>query len=299
MGSADNEKALPKVPTERVPEIVAAVIEKTSMPAYRLVIEGDRKPGLTDTKFGGLPYWPLNLDYPTTPKGQKLMLLAQLKMTDFGGDPRLPDHGLLQFFIDAADDCSGMDFDDSTNQSGFRVIWHETLDDTVTPGAVEALGMPISFMGFDEDFLGNPLNGEFAVRVEPTTSWMTTADDRLDGVFLEVCNKLFGEDFVGGRGNYWDLLEDEGVEALFDGLKTPEPAHLVLGYPFFTQSDPRYGDLMDEFGTLLLQIDSEGEPGTGKDRILWGDVGIGGFFINEENLKRGDFSRVLFNWDCY
>ena len=159
--------------------------------------------------------------------------------------------------------------------------------------------MPTSFMGFDEDFLGNPLTGEFAVRVEPTTSWMTTADDRLDGVFLEVCNKLFGEDFVGGRGNYWDLLEDEGVEALFDGLKTPEPAHLVLGYPFFTQSDPRYGDLMDEFGTLLLQIDSEGEPGTGKDRILWGDVGIGGFFINEENLKRGDFSRVLFNWDCY
>ena len=73
----------------------------------------------------------------------------------------------------------------------------------------------------------------------------------------------------------------------------------MLGYPFFTQSDPRYGDLMDEFGTLLLQIDSEGEPGTGKDRILWGDVGIGGFFINEENLKRGDFSRVLFNWDCY
>ena len=117
MGSADNEKALPKVPTERVPEIVAAVIEKTSMPAYRLVIEGDRTPGLTDTKFGGLPYWPLNLDYPTTPKGQKLMLLAQLKMTDFGGDPRLPDHGLLQFFIDAADDCSGMDFDDSTNQT--------------------------------------------------------------------------------------------------------------------------------------------------------------------------------------
>ncbi len=299
MESADKEKALEKVSTERVPEIVAAIREKTNMPAYQLVIEGDRTPGLTDTKFGGFPYWPTNLDYPTTPKGQKLMLLAQLKMTDFGGDPRLPDHGLLQFFIDAADDCSGMDFNDSTNQAGFRVVWHESIDASVTPAQVEALGMPTSLMGFDEDFLGNPLTSEFAVRVEPTTRWITVADDRIDAVFLEVCNTLFGEDFVAGRGNYWDLLEDEGVEALFDGLKIPEPAHLVLGYPFFTQYDPRSGELMDEFDTLLLQIDSEGEPGTGKDRVLWGDVGIGGFFINAEKLKCGDFSRVLFNWDCY
>lgn len=293
------KKALSKVPAERVPEIIEAIKEKTSMPAYRLVIEGGRTPGLTETKFGGLPYWPAGLEYPTTPKGIKLMLLAQLDLADFGGDSRLPDHGLLQFFIDADDDCSGMDFDDSTNQSGFRVIWHETIDESVTPAEVEALGMPTSLVGFHEDYLGNPLAGEFAVRVEPTISWMTTADDRLDGIFIECCTKLFGADFVGGRDNYWDLLDDEGVDALFDGLKTPEPAHLVLGYPFFTQSDPRYGELMDQFATLLLQIDSEGEKGTGKDRILWGDVGIGGFFIDAENLRRGDFSRVLFNWDCY
>jgi uncharacterized protein YwqG len=56
-------------------------------------------------------------------------------------------------------------------------------------------------------------------------------------------------------------------------------------------------ELMDEFDTLLLQIDSDGKGG--KDRVLWGDVGIGGFFINGEALRRGDFSRVLFNWDCY
>ena len=34
------------------------------------------------------------------------------------------------------------------------------------------------------------------------------------------------------------------------------------------------------------------------DLIMWGDVGICNFFISPEALKRRDFSRVLYNWDC-
>ncbi len=290
---------LPRVPLDKVDELIELIRTRTNMPAFRLRIDASRTPGLTDTKLGGLPYWPADLAYPTTPKGQKLMLLAQLRLADFGGDERLPGQGLLQFFIDATDDCSGMDFDDSTRQNGFRVIWHETIDPAVTPEQVEAIGMPTSLVGFDEDYLGNPLTGEFALNVEPTTSCMNTADGRIDDLFVACCRGLLGDDFVAGRDSYWDLLDKDGVDRLFDELKCPEPAHLVFGYPFFTQEDPRYGALMDEFDTLLLQVDSEGEPGTGKDRVLWGDVGIGGFFINGDALRRGDFSRVLFNWDCY
>ncbi len=288
-----------KISGDKVKDIVAAIKEATDMPAFRLVIDPDRTPTLTETKFGGLPYWPVGQAYPRTPKGRPLMLLAQLDLADFGGDTRLPDHGLLQFFIDAEDDCSGMDFDDSTNQSGFRVVWHQEVDASVTAEQVEALDIPTSRMGLDEDYLGNPLAGEFALHVEPTICGMTIADGRFDKVFVDCCESLFGKEFVGGRTSCWDLLEDEDVDRLFDELKTPEPAHLVLGYPFFTQNDPRLGALMDEFDTLLLQIDSEGEPGSNRDRIIWGDVGIGGFFVNSEALRRGDFSRVLFNWDCY
>lgn len=288
-----------KVPADRLRELIEKIKDKTSMPAYRLVIEAGRKPALTETKLGGLPYWPAGLEYPSTPKGRPLMLLAQLRLDDFGGDDRLPDHGLLQFFIDAVDDCSGMDFDDQTNQSGFRVVWHETVDESVTPEQVNALGMPTSLVGFDMEYLGNPLAGEFALRVEPVTNWMTIADGRIDDLFVACCRELLGDDFVAGRDNYWDLLENDDVDTLFNELKTPEPAHLVFGYPFFTQNDPRMGELMEQFDTLLLQIDSEGDPDTHKDRVIWGDVGIGSFFINSDDLKRGDFSRVLFNWDCY
>ena len=294
-----SKDALPLVPSDKVGELIEAIRTRTSMPAFRLIIDAGRTPGLTDTKLGGLPYWPANLAYPTTPNGQKLMLLAQLRLADFGGDDRLPGQGLLQFFIDATDDCSGMDFDDATCQDGFRVVWHETIDPTVTAEQVESLGMPTSLVGFDEDYLGNPLSGEFALDVERATSYMNTADGRIDDVFVACCRELLGDDFVAGRNNFWDLLDRDGQDRLFDELKWPEPAHQVFGYPFFTQQDPRYGELMDEFDTLLLQVDSEGEPGTGKDRVLWGDIGIGGFFINGDALRRGDFSRVLFNWDCY
>ena len=67
----------------------------------------------------------------------------------------------------------------------------------------------------------------------------------------------------------------------------------VLGYPYFTQSDPRNDNYYD---TVLLQLDSISDED--EDILLWGDVGIGNFFINWEDLKRRDFSKVLYNWDC-
>ncbi|MBO7381562.1 MAG: DUF1963 domain-containing protein, partial [Neisseriaceae bacterium] len=39
------------------------------------------------------------------------------------------------------------------------------------------------------------------------------------------------------------------------------------------------------------QIDS-------KNGIMWGDAGVGNFFITADDLKKRDFSRVLYNWDC-
>ncbi len=39
-------------------------------------------------------------------------------------------------------------------------------------------------------------------------------------------------------------------------------------------------------------------PVDGGVEIMWGDMGVAGFFINYEDLKRKDFSKVLYNWDC-
>ena len=65
----------------------------------------------------------------------------------------------------------------------------------------------------------------------------------------------------------------------------------MLGYPSFTQCDPRCGEYQGEYETLLLQIDSQ-------DDIMWGDSGIANFFINEKDLRKLDFSNVMYTWDC-
>ena len=65
----------------------------------------------------------------------------------------------------------------------------------------------------------------------------------------------------------------------------------LLGYPFFTQYDPR--DTKTKYNTLLFQLDSDNK------NIMWGDFGVGNFFINNKDLENLNFSNVYFTWDCY
>ena len=44
-------------------------------------------------------------------------------------------------------------------------------------------------------------------------------------------------------------------------------------------------------------MDTDALGGGGKE-ILWGDMGIANFFIKNENLKRLDFSDILYEWSC-
>ena len=71
--------------------------------------------------------------------------------------------------------------------------------------------------------------------------------------------------------------------------------HKLFGYPAFTQVDPRSMVSYSQY-ILLLQIDS---IGVADKEIMWGDSGICNFFITEADLKDKDFSKVLYNWDCY
>jgi len=298
VNAQDATNEAPLIPSEHVEELVQAIKDATLTPTFTLKIDPAGTPTLTSTKLGGIPYWPIHGSdaYPTTSKGQKLMLLAQLWLEDFDGCDRLPDHGLLQFFVDSDDDCSGMDFDDGTNQNGFRVVWHEEIDLQITAEDVRALDIPTSFDSWD-DCLGNPLRGEYALSINNTQTFMNPSDESFSEVFLTCCKKLWGDTYVQGRDDWYDCVARPEADRIYELLFTKGPLHQVLGYPYFTQYDPRYKESLKDCDTLLLQVDSDSGPEG--DRILWGDVGIGGFFINSDALRRGDFSRVLFNWDCY
>lgn len=275
---------------ERILKIVEELKKRTAQEAYALTIQPDRTPTLFDSKFGGLPYWDLQKPYPTDPEGEKMLLLAQINFDAAKVDAPLPQKGMLQFFI-AKNDMFGLDFDAQDQQNTFRVIYHETIDQTITAEQVKDLGIPEGLS--DGESMDTPVEKEVVVSVtKKTVLYIGTECYEFGEVMRDVIRQVCGQDIE----DWYDFLTAEESDTLYDELSVG--GHWMLGYPYFTQSDPR--ELVEEYqryDTLLFQMDSDGEDAYG-DYVLWGDSGVGNFFIAREDLEKCDFSRVLYNWDC-
>ena len=50
--------------SERAKCIAEEIIRRTTCEHYRLVLNEERKPSITDSKIGGKPYWPAGKDFP-------------------------------------------------------------------------------------------------------------------------------------------------------------------------------------------------------------------------------------------
>lgn len=279
------EEELENLDTEKLDALISEIKARTAQSAYRIKMSNSEDISIFDSKFGGLPYWPKNMDYPTDENGDKLILLAQInfdkaKLHDY----RLPKHGLLQFFI-STDDLSGMDYEDPFSQKNFRIVYHRELDRNVTAESVSALGIYANthFDGTDDCL---PSYDEMLMSFEEMTDYMSESVDDFDALAGHIYKEVFDKELV--QGSLWKTLNGTEYDYLYDGFKDCTFGHKMLGYPSFTQSDPRASD---EYQTLLLQIDSQ-------DDIMWGDCGIANFFINEKDLRKLDFSNVMYTWDC-
>lgn len=74
----------------------------------------------------------------------------------------------------------------------------------------------------------------------------------------------------------------------------------VGGYPFFTQQDQRgFMPKEDEPYELLMQINSQYNSEKKTYEIIWGDSGVANFFIKSSDLRKKDFSKVIFSWICH
>jgi uncharacterized protein YwqG len=266
------EALLPKssFPSPRLAALLQQ-LERYARPCVRIKATPADHLALTDSKFGGLPYWPAGKPYPVDSYGQYLYLLAQI---DFAQVPPLegyPNKGLLQFYL-AADDIHGINFDKPTVQENFRVVYFE--DTQATP--LEDFHF-LESQERDSDLpLSRPMQLGFA----------------LDKDYYSFSDFHFSDEEAEGR--IADAEPVRGQHVLEDELRElyPEGGHKIGGYAFFTQSDPREDDPAYDNYILLLQVDSQ------LPHICWGDVGVGNFFIHPDDLKRKDFSRVLYNWDC-
>lgn len=240
----------------------------TRMPFVRVRAQPERPTSWWESKVGGLPYLPRGVAYPTTPEGKPLFFLAQLNFADMPPLPPFPEAGIVQFYIDD-DDLYGMDLDNGENQAHFRVCYfpaplleEKDLQTDVQP--------PLEY-----DLLPHhpehsyPLSFERAEEVAPITDYRFW--------------QHFGADFFLAFGDAeWDLQDAVGRALRSDG-------HKVGGYAYFTQDDPRRpSDPM----LLLFQLDSDEQMD-----LMWGDMGVGHFFIREHDLNARRFDRVLYDWD--
>lgn len=258
------------------------------------------KCSVSDSKLGGVPYFPKGMEYPVARncdgEGKPLFLLAQLNFEQLPAIDGFPEKGILQFFAGySGDDCYGINFEDYQKQEGFRVIYHSDIiaDESKLMSSAD---MP----GFEEIFL--PFKGEFLLK--PKCVELSYANPEFYGfenAAVKAYNKLFGGNVVSVFGS--EYRNEIGIrtldESLYNAICDVEYNHIhsrIGGYPFFTQEDPRpCCEEYERCDVLLFQLDSEGD---GEDEIMWGDCGVGNFFINAADLKNLDFSKVLYSWDC-
>jgi uncharacterized protein YwqG len=157
-----------------------------------------------------------------------------------------------------------------TSQANFRIIYHKNVDAEHHPTEVK--------MSENAEF---PFEGEFVLAGVLGSCPMSPEDYRYNNMITNYFEK---------HGLKYNRLAEGIFHMEFDILHSNH--HMISGYPSFAQTDPRDNDAaFEKFDTLLLQLTSEGG-------LCWGDMGVLNFHIPMENLKRLDFSEVLYNFDC-
>lgn len=252
------------------------------------------EPGLTDSKVGGTPYLPRGEAWPVGSEGA-MVFLAQINCTELKDLPDFPHTGLLQFFI-GADEVFGADFDEPDCQLAFQVLYRETVDPSVTAADIPCPAPP-------EPWYTPLCSGPCRIVFKQVREQELPGEDYLfERLFLQAWNSRRPEKPLTSLWDFYNLFpKEERDYGIFDAEPNEEeargPHHQLDGYPYFTQIDPRREDVnLAGFDTLLFQLDSDYQKPD--DLVLWGDCGVGNFFISREALKRRDFSRVAYTWDC-
>lgn len=161
-------------------------------------------------------------------------------------------------FFIADDDCLGLDFDNHGNGHVVRLIPVEEF----ATGTLE-------YQQPDDEYL---IYGGFFTVTGQLYDQAPSVEDR----DFEKLNLAIDQDQM------YDILE-KSHHTIFGG-----------GWAYFTQGDPRDDDDPRE---LLFQLDSYMDSDSPVE-LMWGDVGVGNFFISKEDLARLDFNKVLYTWDC-
>lgn len=230
----------------------------------------DSKPTRYQSQLGGIPYLLKGQKLPTYNE-EPLMLLAQINCDELEENELLPHHGILQFFI-RNDDVYGCDFDLSTNQVKFKVIYHEYVDYD------ESHLQDLSNYKFEDSPILKPSAFTLTIKQECCLDRFTP---HASSLIKEECSDLLPDHFENDDSFWSDLTyyyDNQFIQ------------NKIGGIGFFTQDDPR---IYQSRSFILLQLISD------EKHLMFGDSGTCHFFISYEDLKNLNFESVTYDWDCY
>ncbi|NHZ65440.1 YwqG family protein [Massilia genomosp. 1] len=244
-----------------------------------------------NSRLGGPAYLPKGQAYPRDPDGVPLALLAQLNFAEMPALDGYPATGMLQFFIAGGESSahsygSAPDFPTPFDeqrylallsaQHYFRVVYHPRVEQHP-----QKLARPPAA---PTDAL--PFGGTAGLVFKRDTAPVSVDDYRFQRYLGKPRNAFFRQ--FGGVGE--DLLVEYAHYA------NKEVVAQVGGYSNPAQDDPRASWPDDDWIVLLELHGSEADKGL---RMMWGDMGMGAFYIRRNDLERRDFSRVLYYVDSY
>jgi uncharacterized protein YwqG len=244
-------------------------------PAVALVPDPTGEIRTTGSRLGGPAWLADGESWPVDKHGVPLEFLCQLDCADCQSLEGYPGEGVFQFFI-GRDDLYGADFDNLLNGSYLvRLCSVATKGALIEPPPLKEVG-EISFSDYSPFMNGSHRTNGIALRAVPF-------EDRIDQSIKDAEARIM---------DLYKVYDISALEAFVesDDLQRPMQHH-TGGFPAFTQSDVRYIDAFSGYDHVLLRITSD-------DTIMWGDVGEAVFLMPSEDLHKGDFSRVAYNWDC-
>lgn len=222
------------------------------------------------TRFGGVPFAPQDFVWPTH-NNKPIPFLLQIDFAEINADGKLsdfPESGLMYVFVDESKvnfedtDINDTDYAYKEGET-FKILYFENVD-----GGLNSVELPDNLQ---------TIYDEFYVNAELVKTYPELEDCNEDD--CEQLSTLFRLDKMD---NYYDYFYQH--------------RHLIGGWATYVQGGGFIADRREkanEKWTLLVQIENDGQY-----EFMWGDEGTLYFYINENDLKKRNFSNVTLDMQC-
>lgn len=262
--------------------VMKTIRSLTERDGLKVLTDFEKNPSITDSKYGGYPYWDVNQPYPHSSDGKPLILLAQFNLAQLPVFTGLPRSGMLQFFL-------------SDDKKEAKVVFHNRIDGGFTKEKAEKMNLPTSIKKYKTgDYF--PVKGTIALDVEINRTQLGSGDADYEKLLNKIVKKAGYEKYLADERSFYDILNELGARNDPGILYYDKGAQgtWLLGYPSFFQPDTRTDEERKKYNVLLFQSDSLLKNPNKENTVMWGDMGTGYFFINYEKFINRDFSDILY-----